>query len=131
VALRAPSPIEAEPLPALVQRVRDDVERIVRAEILLVQVRTRAAAAACRAAGAGLAAAAALGVVGIGIVLAGVVIVLATVIPSWLAAFAVGGGTLVIAAVVAFVELRVLTHGVSDALAPIDAPLHGRRRDGE
>jgi hypothetical protein len=120
VALRAPTPSEDESIPALVQRVGIDVRRIVRAEVRLVQLRARAALDVVRAAGIGLVAAIVLGMAGLGIVLAGAVIVLGTVIPMWIAAFAIGGGLLLLAGVLTLIEIRVLTHGVNEALAQVD-----------
>jgi len=120
VALRAPTPSEDESIPALVQRVGIDVRRIVRTEVRLVQLRARAALDVVRAAGIGLVAAIVLGMAGLGIVLAGAVIVLGTVIPMWIAAFAIGGGLLLLAGVLTLIEIRVLTHGVNEALAPVD-----------
>jgi putative superfamily III holin-X len=120
VALRAPAPSEDESIPALVQRVGIDVRRIVRTEVRLVQLRARAALDVVRAAGIGLVAAIVLGMAGLGIVLAGAVIVLGTVIPMWIAAFAIGGGLLLLAGVLVLIEVRVLTHGVNEALAPVD-----------
>lgn len=119
-ALRAPTPSEPESVGALVQRLSADVTRIVRAEIALFQLRLTAALRIFKAAGGGLVAAAVLGLAGFGIVMAGVVMVVATVISPWLAAFAVGGGLLLIAAVLVAIELRVLTQGVQDALAPVN-----------
>src|SRR5262249_54017298 len=120
VALRAPAPSEDESIPALVQRVGIDIRRIVRTEVRLVQLRARAALDVVRAAGIGLVAAIVLGMAGLGIVLAGAVIVLGTVIPMWIAAFAIGGGLLLLAGVLTLIEIRVLTHGVNEALAPVD-----------
>ena len=120
MALRAPAPSEDESIPALVQRVGIDVRRIVRTEVRLVQLRARAALDVVRAAGIGLVAAIVLGMAGLGIVLAGAVIVLGTVIPMWIAAFAIGGGLLLLAGVLVLIEVRVLTHGVNEALAPVD-----------
>jgi len=97
-----------------------DVRRIVRTEVRLVQLRARAALDVMRAAGIGLVAAIVLGMAGLGIVLAGAVIVLGTVIPMWIAAFAIGGGLLLLAGVLTLIEIRVLTHGVNEALAPVD-----------
>jgi putative superfamily III holin-X len=119
-ALRAPAPSEQESVGALVQRLSTDVSRIVRAEIALVRVRAEAALRVFKAAGGGLAAAAVLLLIGLGVVMAGAVLLLATVLPAWLAAFAIGGGLLVIAAVLVAIELRVLTHGMNEALASVE-----------
>ena len=120
MALRAPAPSEDESIPALVQRVGIDVRRIIRTEVRLIQLRARAALDVVRAAGIGIVAAIVLGMAGLGIVLAGAVMILGTVIPMWLAAFAIGGGLLLLSGVLALIEVRVLTHGVNEALAPVD-----------
>jgi hypothetical protein len=117
---RAPLPGEQESVGALVQRLGSDVHRIVRAEIALVQLRARSALQVVKVAGGGLVAAAVLGLAGFGAVTAGVVLIVATVLPAWLAAFAVGGGLLVIAAILIGVELHVLNRGVGEALSPIE-----------
>jgi hypothetical protein len=119
-ALRAPLPNEDESVGALVQRLRTDVTRIVRAELALFQIRLTAAFRVFKAAGGGLVAAAAIGLAGFGMVMAGIVLVVAMFVPPWVAAFAVGGGFLVIAAVLVAIELRVLTRGVNEALSPVD-----------
>ena len=124
---RAPLPGEQESVGALVQRLGTDVSRIVRAEIALVQLRATSTLQVVKAAGGGLVAAAVLGLAGFGAVTAGVVLIVATVIPAWLAAFAVGGGLLVIAAILIGVELHVLNRGVGEALSPIEGmPEAGR-----
>ena len=122
--LRAPEPSE-ESVGALVVRLRTDVERIVRAEAALVQLRLTSALQVIKAAGMGLLAALLLGAGGFGALVAGGVLVLAASIPAWIAAFAVGGGLLVIAAVVAAVELRVLGRGVGESLTVPEEPLPG------
>ena len=119
-AMRAPVPSEQESFGALVQRVGTDVGRIVRAEIALVQLRATGALQVVKAAGGGLVAAAVLGLAGFGAVTTGAVLIVATVLPVWVAAFAVGGGLLVIAGIVAAVELRVLNRGVGEALSPVE-----------
>jgi len=116
-AMRAPVPSEHESVGALVQRLGTDVGRIVRAEIALVQLRATSALEVVKAAGGGLVAAAVLGLAGFGAVTAGAVLIVATVLPAWVAAFAVGGGLLVIAGIVGGVELRVLNRGVGEALS--------------
>jgi hypothetical protein len=127
---KLPAPTDHESVGALFQRLGADVERIVRLEVALVQLRLTAAVDVLRAAGSGIIAASVLGLTGFGVIMAGVVIVLATVIPAWLAAFTVGGTLVVVAAVVAAVEIRVLSHGVGEALSPADghaSPREGRR----
>jgi hypothetical protein len=125
-------PNEHESLAALFQRLATDVGEIVRVEIALLQLRFTAALRVVKGAGGGLVVAAVLGVTGFAIVMAGVVVILATVLPVWLAAFAVGVGLLVVAAILVAVELRVLTHGVNEALAPVDgeAPAEEKRHAG-
>jgi len=118
--VRAPLPSEQESVGALVQRLGADVGRIVRAEIALVQLRATTAFQVVKAASGGLVAAAVLGLAGFGAVTAGAVLILATVLPGWLAAFAVGGGLLVIAAILIGVELHVLNRGVGEALSPVE-----------
>jgi len=119
-ALRVQETGEPESVGTLVSRLGHDVTRIVRAEIALLQLRITSTMAVLKAAGAGLVAAGVLGLTGFGVVIAGTVIVLATVIPVWLAAFAIGGALLLVAAILVAIELRVLTHGVQEALAPVD-----------
>ena len=117
---RLPAPSENESLGALFQRLAADVGQIVRVEIALVQLRVTSALRVVRAAGGGLVAGGVLGLTGFGTVMAGVVMILGTVLPVWLAAFAVGGGLLVVATIVIAVEVRVLNRGVQEALAPVD-----------
>jgi hypothetical protein len=119
-AVRVQEPPDQASVGTLVQRVGADVRRIVRAEIALVELRAKAALDVFKSAGGGLAAAVVLGIAGFGVLIAAVVMILATVLPAWLAAFAVGGTLVVVAAVVVAVELRVLTHGVHEALAPVE-----------
>src|SRR6185503_4915215 len=98
----------------------------VHAEIGLFQLRIAAALEAAKSAGIGLAAAAVLGLTGFGVLMAGVVMVLATVMQAWIAALAVGGGLIVIAAILIAVEVRVLTRGVNEALSPVEELGHGK-----
>src|SRR4029077_14187280 len=100
----------------------------VETELRLIRVRVQAGLDALRAAGLGLLFAAALGLAGLGAIVAGVVLVLGTVLPVWIAAFAVGGGFLVLAGTLVAVEVRVIRHGVNEALASFD-DLPGRIRD--
>jgi len=119
-ALRAPEPSD-ESVGALVVRMRTDVERIVRAETALIQLRLTAALRVVRAAGLGLLAAVLLGAGGFGALVAGGVLLLAAFVPPWIAAFALGGGLLIIAAAIAAVEARVLGRGIGESLtAPAD-----------
>ena len=118
--VRAPLPSEQESVGSLVQRVGTDVGRIVRAEIALVQLRATTALQVVKAAGPGLVAAAVLGLTGFGAVTAGAVLIVATVVPAWIAAFAVGGGLLAVAAVLIGIEVHVLNQGVGEALAPLE-----------
>lgn len=116
----APLPSEQESIGALVARLGSDVTRIVRAEIRLFQVRVSAAVGAAKAAAAGVAAGAVLGVVGLALVMLGLVFVVARFMPLWAAAFAVGGGLIVVAAILVTTMVRTLTHGVKVALAGTD-----------
>jgi len=116
----APPPDEQESVGTLVQRLGTDATRIVRAEVAALQVRLTGAVRVFKAAGGGLAAALLIGLAGFFVVVAAIVILVATVIPPWIAALAVGGSLLVIAAVLVAVELRVLTHGVSEVLSPMN-----------
>ena len=125
-ALRAPTPSEQESVGALVQRLGADVTQIIRAEIALFQVRLTAALRVFKGAGGGLAAALLLGLAGFGVLMAGLVMVIAILIPTWLAAFAVGGGLLLIAAILVAIELRVLTQGVHEALSPVNGTVPER-----
>ena len=117
---RAPLPSEQEPLGTLVQRLGNDVNRVVRAEIALARARAEHAVDVVKAAGAGFVAAAVLAVVGVAAIVAGIVLLVAALLPLWLAALAVGGALLVIAGVVVMIEVRVVSHGVGEALAPVD-----------
>jgi hypothetical protein len=100
----------------------------VRAEIHLLQLRLAAALRVVRAGGSGLVVAAVMAFGGIGALVAGLVLLLALVLPAWAAALAVGGGLLLVGAVLGLIEMRVVTGGVSEALGPIDAEerLRGR-----
>ena len=122
--LRTPEPSE-ETVGALVVRLRTDVERVVRAEIALIQRRVTAALDVVKAVGIGLLAAILLGAGGFGAVIAGGVLLLAASIPAWIAAFAVGGGLLLVAAVVGAVEVRVLSRGLGESLSGTERPLPG------
>ena len=119
-APRARVPSEEESLGDLVQRLRADITRILETELRLFRVRAQTGLEAVRAAGLGLVAAAVLVLEGVGAVVAGLVLVLATVIPAWIAAFAVGGALLTIAGIVIAAEVHVVRHGVREALAPVD-----------
>jgi hypothetical protein len=127
LALRAPAPSEQESVGALVSRLGSDVTRIVRAEIHLVQLRLAAALRVVKAGGSGLAVAAVMALGGIGALVAGLVLLLALVLPTWAAALAVGGGLLLVGAVLGLIEVRVVAGGVGEALGPLDAEerLHG------
>src|SRR5438445_7977448 len=94
---RARVPSEQESLADLVQRLRADITRIFETELRLFRVRLQSGLDAVRAAGIGLVAGVVLALEGVGAVVAGIVLVLATVIPAWIAAFAVGGALLAIA----------------------------------
>jgi hypothetical protein len=117
---RARVPSEGESLADLVQRLRADVTRILETELRLFRVRAQTGLEAVRAAGMGLVAAAVLVLEGVGAIIAGFVLLLATVIPVWIAAFAVGGALLVIAGIVIAAEVHVVRHGVREAMAPVD-----------
>jgi len=120
VALRAPLPNEQESVGALIQRVGTDVSRIVRAEIRLVQLRVTEAGRVVKDAGIGLGAAVVLALAGFGALTAGIVLLVAALMPVWLAAFAVGGGFVLIAAVILLIEVRVVTRGVGEVLTPVE-----------
>ena len=123
-ALRAQAPAsvpsEQESVGVLVTRLGTDLTRIVRAEIGLFQVRVSSGLHAAKGAGIGLAAGVVLGVVGLTLVMLGVVFLLARLMPLWGAAFAVGGGLIVVSAIVAAMMVRTLRHGVTAALAVAD-----------
>jgi hypothetical protein len=116
---QAPSsaPSEQESVGALVARLGTDVTRIVRAEIGLLQVRISSALEAARTAGIGLAVGIVLALVGVGIFMLGVVFVVAMVLPLWGAAFAVGAGLVVVAAVLCVVGAKTLTRRVTAVFA--------------
>jgi len=118
---RARVPSEQESLADLVQRLRADITRIFETELRLFRVRLQSGLDAVRAAGIGLVAGVVLALEGVGAVVAGIVLVLATVIPAWIAAFAVGGALLAIAGIVIAAEVHVVRHGVREAMAPVDA----------
>jgi len=120
VALRAPLPNEQESVGALIQRVGTDVSRIVRAEIRLVQLRVTETGRVVKDAGIGLGAAVVLALAGFGALTAGIVLLVAALMPVWLAAFAVGGGFVLIAAVILLIEVRVVTRGVGEVLTPVE-----------
>jgi hypothetical protein len=116
---RAPSsaPSEQESVGALVARLGTDVARIVRAEIALLQVRVSSALEAARTAGIGLAVGIVFAFVGVGIVMLGVVFLVARVLPLWGAAFAVGAGLILAAAILCAVGAKRLTRGVAAVFA--------------
>jgi hypothetical protein len=103
-----------------VARIRSDVEQIIRAEVQLVRLRVETGIVAAKAAGAGIACAVLLGLGGFGALVAGLIMLIATRVPAWAAAFAVGGGLVFVAAVVAAVEVRVLTRGLERAVSPAE-----------
>jgi uncharacterized membrane protein YqjE len=121
VALRAPLPTEQESVGALIQRIGTDVSRIVRAEIRLMQLRVTESGRVVKEAGIGLGAAVVLALAGFGALTAGIVLLVAALMPVWLAAFAVGGGFILIAAVILLIEVRSVTRGVADVLTPVEA----------
>jgi len=121
-ALRAPE-LSDESVGALVVRLRTDVERIVRAEAAVIQLRLSTAVRVVKTAGIGLLSALLLGAGGFGALVAGGVLLLAASIPAWIAAFAIGGGLLVVAAVVAVVEVSVLSRGLGESLTAPEQPL--------
>ena len=120
MALRAPVPSEEESVGALIQRIGTDVSRIVRAEIRLLQFRASEAGRVVKDAGIGLGAAIVLALAGIGALTAGIVLLVAALMPVWLAAFAVGGGFILVAAVILLIEVRVVTRGVGEVLTPVE-----------
>jgi len=117
---KARVPSEQESLGELVQRLRGDVVRILETEIRLVRVRVHAGLDAVRAAGMGFVAAMVLALAGVGALVAGFILVLATVIPAWIAALAVGGLLILVAGILTAVEIRVVRHGVNEAIAPVE-----------
>lgn len=126
----APRPSEQDSFGTLVTRLANDLTRLVRAETALVQVRITALARAVQTSGVRLAASAVVGLAGVGGLVAGLILVLATRMPTWLAAFVVGGGLLALAAVLVVVEGRALADGVNDALVSADETGAGRGPDG-
>jgi len=120
VALRAPLPNEQESVGALIQRVGTDVSRIVRAEIRLMQLRATEAGRVVKEAGVGLGAAVLLALAGFEALTAGIVLLIAALMPVWLAAFAVGGGFILIAAVILLIEVKSVTRGVAEVLTPVE-----------
>jgi hypothetical protein len=118
--LKAPLPAE-QPVTALVSRLGNDVTRIVRAEIALVQLRLTVALRSLRAAGAGLIATALLGTAGFGALIGGIVLLIGFWIPLWISALAVGGVLVLVAAVVGIVQTRRLSANLREALTPIQA----------
>ena len=119
-ALRVPQPSEQESVGALVTRLTTDVTRILRAELALVQVRFAAIGRAVRVSAVRLAVGAAFGLVGVGALAAGLVLLLATRMPPWSAAFAVGAVLLLVAGVLATLETRTVSTGVREALMSPD-----------
>ena len=120
MALRAPLPNEQESVGALIQRIGTDVSRIVRAEIRLMQLRATEAGRVVKEAGVGLGAAVLLALAGFGALTAGIVLLVAALMPVWLAAFAVGGGFILIAAVILLIEVKSVTRGVAEVLTPVE-----------
>ena len=117
---RAPGSSEQDSLGTLVTRLANDLTRLVRAETALVQVRITALARVVQTSGVRLAASAVVGLAGVGGLVAGLVLLLATRMPAWSAALLVGGVLLGLAAVIVAVEARALADGVSDALVSAD-----------
>ncbi len=123
--LRAPQPSDQESVGTLVSRLGNDVTRVVRAEIGLVQTRVNAAVEAVRAAGALLAVGLVLALGGVGALVAGLVLVVATALPAWAAAFVVAGGLLLLAGILLAVQVRVVTGGVREALSDVQVQIRG------
>lgn len=115
-------PPDDEPFGVLVSRLGDDVRRIVRAEVALVQVRVEASVGAVRAATGGLLAAALFVLGAFGALVAALVMLVATLVPltTWIAASIVGGALLLLGAIVAAVAIAVLKRGLRAALQPAD-----------
>jgi hypothetical protein len=121
LALRpATHPPDDERLSVLVSRLGDDVRRIVRAEVALVQVRVDAGVGAARAAAGGLVAAVVLALSAVGAVVSGAILLLATLVPlaTWIAALIVGGVLLLLGALAGVVAVRILKRGLRVALEP-------------
>jgi hypothetical protein len=112
-----PEPIQEEPIGTLVSRLGNDVGRIVRAEIGLVQVRAVAAGEAVRGAALWLGVGIVLALAGLGALTVAAIAALALVLPLWLAALIVGAATLVLGTVAIAVRARSLTQEVRDAVA--------------
>jgi hypothetical protein len=105
---------------ALVTRLTTDVTRILRAELALIQVRLTAIGRAVRVSGVRLAVGAALGLIGVGALTAGLVLLLATRMPPWSAAFAVGAVLLLVAGVLTTLEIRTVSTVAHEALMSAD-----------
>jgi hypothetical protein len=120
LALRPATTPDDESLSALVARVGDDVRRIVRAEMSLVQVRAEAAAKAARAAAGGLIAAVVLALAAVGVLVAGLVLLVATLVPlaTWIAALIVGGVLLLVGVIAGVAAVSILKRGFRTALEP-------------
>jgi putative superfamily III holin-X len=119
-AYRAPAraePIQEEPLGTLVSRLGNDVGRIVRAELGLVQVRALAAGEAVQGAALWLGIGIVLALAGLGALTAAAVAGLALVVPTWLAALIVGATCVVLGTVALLVRVRTLAREVRDAVA--------------
>ena len=122
--LRAPDPSE-ESVGSLVARLGNDVARIVRAELGLLQARVGAALVAVRVAGALIVIGAMLALGGLGALVAGLVLVVSQWLLPWEAAFAVGGGLLVLGVVLLALQSRVVSGGVREALADVHVEVRG------
>jgi hypothetical protein len=122
-------PPDDEPLSVLVARLGEDVRRIVRAEVALVQVRVDAGVEAARAAAGGLVAAVVLALAAVGALVAGAVLLLATLVPlaTWIAALIVGGVLLVLGALAGVAAVGILKRGLRVALEP-EVEVIGRER---
>jgi len=118
---RAPAPSEEESVGALVARLGTDLQRIVRAEMRLLQARANAAGSVLLAASGGLVLALVLGLGGVGALVAAAVLLVGIVLPPWIAALAVGATLVAIAVVVTVAKVRALKNGMRQALAPVDA----------
>lgn len=123
-------PPDDEPIGALVSRVTDDVRRIVRAEVGLVQLRVEAGARAARASAGGFAAALVLALGGVGALVAALVLGIATVVPlaPWLAALVIGIALLVLGVGAGIVAVAILRRGLATALEPVDIEVTTRER---
>ena len=125
---RAPTPTEQESVGSLVSRLADDVTRIVRAEMALVQARAAAVAGAVRAAGAMLAAGIVLMLGGLGALVAAVVLVVAQWLLPWVAALLVGSGFMILGIILLAMQGRVLSNGIREALTDVSIEVEGGRR---